>query len=259
MVTRILGFVYGVVCYFIFFGTFLYAIGFVGGGNLYGAGKPLVVPRSIDLTPMGQGESLTMRLIIDALLLSLFAVQHSVMARAWFKRRWTKVVAPLLERSTYVLIASLTLLLLFWQWRPIGPARVAWDVQNSTARIVLEGLFWLGWLTVLVSTFLVDHFSLFGLKQVVCYLKGTECPELPFRTPGLYKAVRHPIYMGFIIAFWSTPRMSIGHLFFAVMTTAYIIVAIQFEERDLIHAYGEKYETYRRQVSMLTPVRFRRG
>jgi protein-S-isoprenylcysteine O-methyltransferase Ste14 len=132
-------------------------------------------------------------------------------------------------------------------------------VQNSTARIVLEALFWVGWLTVLVSTFLVDHFNLFGLKQVVCYLKGTECPELAFRTPGLYKAVRHPIYMGFIIAFWSTPRMSIGHLFFAVMTTAYIIVAIQFEERDLIHAYGEKYQTYRRQVSMLTPVRFRRG
>jgi methanethiol S-methyltransferase len=259
MVTRILGFVYGVVCYFVFFGTFLYAIGFVGGGNLYGEGKPLIVPRSIDLTPTGHGESLALRLIIDALLLSLFAIQHSVMAREWFKRRWTQVVTPLLERSTYVLIASLTLLLLFWQWRPIGTARVAWDVQNSTGRLVLEGLFWLGWLTVLISTFLVDHFNLFGLKQVVCYLKGTDSPPLAFRTPGLYKAVRHPIYLGFIIAFWATPRMSIGHLFFAGMTTAYILVAIQFEERDLIRAYGEKYKNYRKQVSMLTPVKFRKG
>ena len=259
MVTRVLGFVYGVVCYFVFFGTFLYAIGFVGGGNLYGEGKPLIVPRSIDLTPTGHGESLALRLIIDALLLSLFAIQHSVMAREWFKRRWTQVVTPLLERSTYVLLASLTLLLLFWQWRPIGTARVAWDVQNSTGRLVLEGLFWLGWLTVLISTFLVDHFNLFGLKQVVCYLKGTDSPPLPFRTPGLYKAVRHPIYLGFIIAFWATPRMSIGHLFFAGMTTAYILVAIQFEERDLIHAYGERYETYRKQVSMLAPVKFRKG
>lgn len=258
MITRILGLAYGVVCYLVFFGTFLYAIGFVGGGNLYGAGKPLIVPRSIDLTTAGQGESLAMRLIIDAVLLSLFAVQHSVMARAWFKRRWTKVVAPLLERSTYVLLASLTLLLMFWQWRPIGTARVAWDVQNSTARIVLEGLFWLGWVIVLISTFLVDHFNLFGLKQVVCYFKGTECPPLDFKTPVLYKAVRHPIYLGFIIAFWATPRMSIGHLFFAVMTTAYIVIAIQFEERDLIHAYGEAYENYRKQVSMLTPVRFRK-
>jgi protein-S-isoprenylcysteine O-methyltransferase Ste14 len=259
MVTRILGFVYGVVCYFVFFGTFLYAIGFVGGGNLYGEGKPLIVPRSIDLTPTGHGESLALRLIIDAVLLSLFAIQHSVMAREWFKRRWTQVVTPLLERSTYVLIASLTLLLLFWQWRPIGTARVAWDVQNSTGRLVLESLFWLGWLTVLISTFLVDHFNLFGLKQVVCYLKETDSPPLAFRTPGLYKAVRHPIYLGFIIAFWATPRMSIGHLFFAGMTTAYILVAIQFEERDLIHAYGEKYETYRKQVSMLAPVKFRKG
>jgi len=259
MVTRILGFVYGVVCYFVFFGTFLYAIGFVGGGNLYGEGKPLIVTRSIDLTPTGHGESLALRLIIDALLLSLFAIQHSVMAREWFKRRWTQVVTPLLERSTYVLIASLTLLLLFWQWRPIGTARVAWDVQNSSGRLVLQGLFWLGWLTVLVSTFLVDHFNLFGLKQAVCYLKGTDSPPLPFRTPGLYKAVRHPIYLGFIIAFWATPRMSIGHLFFAGMTTAYILVAIQFEEHDLVHTYGEKYETYRKQVSMLAPVKFRKG
>ena len=256
MLSRILGFTYGVVCYFVFFGTFLYAIGFVGGGNLYGAGKPLVVPRSIDLTSAGGVESLAMRLIIDALLLSLFAIQHSVMARAWFKRGWTKVVAPLMERSTYVLIASLVLLLMFWQWRPIGTARVAWDVQNSTGRLVLQGLFWLGWLIVLISTFLINHFDLFGLNQAYHYLKGTECPVPEFRTPALYKGVRHPIYLGFIIGFWSTPRMSLGHLFFAGMTTAYMLLAIQFEERDLIRAHGAKYEEYRKHVSMLTPVKF---
>src|SRR5438309_4313711 len=246
MVTRIVGFVYGVICYLVFFGTFLYAIGFVAGGNLYGAGKSLIAPRSVDLTPMGAGEGLATRLIIDALLLSLFAIQHSVMARAWFKGRWTQIVAPQLERSTYVLIASLTLLLLFWQWRPI--LTVAWDVENSTGRLVLEGLFWLGWLIVLISTFLVDHFDLFGFKQAYCYLKGTECPPAAFKTPGFYKGVRHPIYLGFIIAFWSTPRMSMGHLFFAIMTTGYILVAIQFEERDLIRAYGDKYREYRKRV-----------
>jgi len=259
MVTRVLGFVYGVVCYMIFFATFLYAIGFVGGGNLYGAGKSLIVPRSIDHTSAGGAEGLATRLIIDALLLSLFAVQHSVMARAWFKRRWTQVVAPMLERSTYVLIASLTLLVLFWNWRPIGTDRVAWDVHNSTGRLILEGLFWLGWLTVLTSTLLIDHFDLFGLKQAYCYLRGVECPAPAFRTPGFYKGVRHPIYLGFMIAFWSTPRMSIGHLFFAGMTTAYMIVAIQFEERDMIRAHGDSYENYRKHVSMLAPVKFWKG
>jgi protein-S-isoprenylcysteine O-methyltransferase Ste14 len=258
MLTRILGFAYGAVCYLIFFGTFLYAIGFVGGGNLYGAGKPLIVPRSIDLTPAGAGEGFALRLIIDALLLSLFAVQHSVMARTWFKRRWTQVVSPMLERSTYVLIASLILLLLFWQWRPLGLARVAWDVQNPTGQLVLRGLFWIGWFIVLLSTFLIDHFELFGLKQVVHYLRGTEPTPHTFKTPMLYKGVRHPLYLGFIIAFWSTPRMSMGHLFFAVMTTAYILVAIQFEERDMIRAYGEKYENYRKRVSMLVPLKFRK-
>lgn len=181
------------------------------------------------------------------------------MARVWFKRRWTQIVAPQLERSTYVLIASLTLLLLFWQWRPIGLVRVAWDVQNTTGRLVLEGLFWLGWLIVLISTFLVDHFDLFGFKQAYCYLKGTECPPPTFKTPGFYKGVRHPIYLGFIIAFWSTPRMSMGHLFFAMMTTGYILVAIQFEERDLIRAYGDKYREYRKRVSMLAPLKFWKG
>ena len=256
MLTRVLGFVYGAICYLTFFGTFLYAIGFVGGGNLYGAGKPLIVPRSIDLSATGPGEPFAQRLIIDVLLLSLFAIQHSVMARAWFKQRWTQVVAPLLERSTYVLIASLVLLLMFWQWRPMGLVRVAWDLQSPTARLVLELLFWLGWLIVLISTFLINHFDLFGLSQAYHYLKGTECPPPAFKTPGFYRGVRHPIYLGFIIAFWSTPRMSMGHLLFAGMTTAYMIVAIQFEERDMMRAYPEEYANYRKHVSMLTPVKF---
>jgi protein-S-isoprenylcysteine O-methyltransferase Ste14 len=258
MFTRIAGFTYGAVCYVIFFVAFLYAIGFVAGGNLYEPGQKLIVPRSIDVSPAGDGEPLVQRILIDAVLLSLFAIQHSVMARQWFKRRWTKIVAPMLERSTYVLLASLTLLLMFWQWRPFGVSddSVIWNVQNSTARLVLEGLFWAGWLIVLVSTFLIDHFDLFGLKQAYCYLKGIDCPPLQFRAPAFYKGVRHPIYLGFIIAFWSTPRMSVGHLFFAVMTTAYMIVAIQFEERDLLRTYGDQYARYRRHVSMLTPVRF---
>ena len=259
MLTRALGFIYGVLCYVIFLATFLYAIGFVGGGNLYGAGKPLVVPTSIDLTISRHGEPFALRLAIDALLLALFAVQHSVMARQWFKRRWTQIVTPMLERSTYVLIASSILLVIFWQWRPLGLERVAWDVQNPTGRVALQVLFWLGWLMVLISTFLIDHFELFGLTQAIHYLKGTEPKAHAFKTPGPYKAVRHPLYLGFIIAFWSTPRMSMGHLFFAVMTTAYILVAIQFEERDMIRAYGEKYANYRKHVSMLLPLRIWKG
>ena len=258
MLKRVAGFAYGMICYLIFLGALLYAVLFVAGGNLYAPGRNLVVPRSIDVSPMGADEGLWVRIVIDALLLSLFAIQHSVMARQWFKRTWTKLVAPLLERSTYVLIASLTLLLLCWQWRPIGVSteRVAWEAKIPLVRLLLEGLFWLGWLIVLISTTLINHFDLFGLPQAYCYLKGAECPPPVFKTPGFYRGVRHPIYLGFIIAFWSTPRMSLGHLFFAVMTTAYMLVAIQFEERDLLRAYGERYTDYRKHVSMLTPVRF---
>lgn len=261
MFKRVLGFAYGWICYAIFFVIFLYAIGFVGGGNLYGPAKRLVTPTSIDLSNHDGNESLTLRIIIDMLLLGLFAIQHSVMARQWFKRRWTQVVTPLLERSTFVLVASLTLALLLWQWRPIGTSaeRVLWDVHNSTGRLVLEGLFWIGWLVVLASTLLIDHFELFGLRQVLCYLQGKEYSPPEFQVRAFYKGVRHPLYLGFIIAFWSTPRMSLGHAFFAVMTTAYMILAIQFEERDLLRAHGEKYENYRRQVSMLAPVRFWKG
>jgi protein-S-isoprenylcysteine O-methyltransferase Ste14 len=242
---RILGFLYGVMCYLIFLATFLYAIGFVGN---------IVVPKSIDTGVLNS--PLSVALVIDALLLSLFAVQHSVMARGWFKRAWTRFVPPFIERSTYVLIASIVLLLLFWQWRPMGP--VVWDVANPTARTLLVGLFWMGWGGVLFSTYLVDHYALVGLRQVYNHLNRRDQQGIPFKSPVLYKVVRHPLYLGFIIAFWSTPHMTFGHLFFAVMTTAYIVVAIQFEERDLIRSYGDTYRVYRQRVSMLIPIPRRR-
>jgi protein-S-isoprenylcysteine O-methyltransferase Ste14 len=242
---RVLAFLYGVICYLLFLVTFLYAIGFVG--NVF-------VPKAIDTGVLNP--PLSSALIVDAILLSLFAGQHSVMARQWFKRAWTKVIPPPIERSTYVLMASLLLLLLFWQWQPMRP--IVWDVRNSTGSLLLQALFWMGWGGVLVSTYLVDHFALFGLKQVYNYLKGRDEQPIPFKSPVLYKMVRHPLYLGFIIAFWSTPRMTFGHLFFAVMTTAYILVAIQFEERDLMRSYGDTYRVYRERVSMLIPLPRRR-
>ena len=237
---RVSVFAYGMAAYALFLGTFLYAIGFVTG---------IVVPKTVDTGLAGPIEE---ALIIDLLLMSLFAVQHSVMARKPFKRWWTQYVPAAMERSTYVLLASLALILMFWQWRPI-PALV-WEVREPTVAAMLLGLSLLGWLIVLLSTFLINHFELFGLRQVALNLLGQDAAAPRFRTPLLYKLVRHPLYLGFIIAFWATPVMSAGHLLFAAVTTAYILVGIWLEERDLLELFGEQYEAYRQRVGMLVPL-----
>lgn len=235
----VLGLIYGVVAYVVFLASFLYAIGFVGG---------IYVPKSIDV---GNVTALSIALPIDALLLAMFAVQHSVMARPAFKRVWTTIVPASVERTTYVLASSLVLILLFWQWRPM-PTPV-WQITNPAGQTVLYALFFAGWLLVLVSTFAIDHFDLFGLRQVWLNFRGVEYTHPPFSTSGLYRHVRHPIMLGFIIAFWAAPTMSVGHLLFALATTGYILIALQLEEHDLVQVLGDSYREYRRRVPMMLP------
>jgi protein-S-isoprenylcysteine O-methyltransferase Ste14 len=243
MFKRVTIFLYGLVCYAVFFATFLYAIGFIG--NIQVAG---LVPRTLDGQPaMGFG----MALLVDLGLLTLFALQHSVMARPFFKRWLTRVVPESAERSTYVLASSLALIALFIFWQPLGGQ--VWNVSDPTARGVIWGVFAFGWLLVLVATFLINHFDLFGLRQTWLQLVGRPYTHLPFGTPALYRYVRHPLYVGWFFAFWATPTMTMSHLVFAIATTGYILVAIQFEERDLINHLGQAYRDYRERVPMLIP------
>ena len=237
---KLVFFLYGVVCYVIFLVTFLYAIGFVGN---------LAVPKSID---KGYQGGTAYAWLVDILLLSLFALQHSIMARPEFKKWWTRFVPVAIERSTYVLFASASLILLFAFWRPLTD--VVWDVQNSMLSGLLTGLYFFGWFIVLFGTFLINHFNLFGLQQVYNNLNNREPGMQSFVTPLLYKFVRHPIMLGFIIAFWAAPYMSTGHILFSIGTTAYILIAIQLEERDMVGVYGAEYKRYQREVSQIIPM-----
>jgi methanethiol S-methyltransferase len=238
MLGRITVFLYGVVCYVATLASFVYAFGFLGNFG---------VPKSID---SGRQMPFALALAINVGLLLLFALQHSIMARPWFKAAWTRIVPVAAERSTYCLVSSLALFLLFWKWQPMGA--VLWTVNSASGRMALNALYVIGWLVVLAVTFLIDHFDLFGLRQVWLYLIGRPYTALAFRTPGPYRLVRHPLYVGWLMVFWSAPVMTSAHLVFALATTIYILVAIQFEERDLTRSHPE-YAEYRRQVPMLVP------
>lgn len=236
---RLVVFVYGLACYAAFFATYLYAVGFL---------ENIGVTKSIDSGPQ---VPLWQALLVDSALLALFAVQHSVMARPWFKKAWTQIVPTEAERSTYVLFSSAALAVLFWQWQPIGGT--LWDMTGTMGQYLMWGGFAMGNAIVLASTFLINHFDLFGLRQVWLYLRGQEYTHLPFATPFFYKYVRHPLYVGWLLVFWCTPVMTAAHLLFAMMTTAYILMAIRWEERDLVTVHGENYTRYQKSVPMLIP------
>lgn len=240
MLKRLLVFIFGVAVYLLFLLTVLYGIGFVG--NIF-------VPKGID---DGTPSSLVIALPINLLLMAIFGVQHSVMARPAFKKWWLRLIPEPVERSMFVLGASLSLLLLFWQWRPL--TGYVWNFPAGLMNVVLSSLFWMGWLDVVLSTFLINHFDLFGLRQVYLYLRGVDYTPIPFKQPTLYKYVRHPLMLAFLIAFWATPQMSVGHLLFAAGMTAVIVIGIALEEKDLLRLYGQTYEQYRKQVSMLIPL-----
>lgn len=236
---RMIFLLYGAIAYLFFFGTISYAIGFVG--NLF-------VPKSIDGTPT---TPLAQAILINALLLLQFALQHSIMARPAFKKWWTKIIPEPLERSTYVLLASLCLMLMMWQWQPVGG--IIWSVKSGIIKTIILTAYFTGWAIVLISTFLINHFDLFGLRQVWLNFLNKPYTQLPFGIPLLYRWVRHPLYFGFLIAFWSAPVMTVSHLLFAVLTTGYIFTAIQLEEKDLIKTFDQKYDNYRKQVPMIIP------
>ncbi|UFZ02529.1 isoprenylcysteine carboxylmethyltransferase family protein [Bradyrhizobium ontarionense] len=245
MFVRLLIMFYAITSYAVFLVSFMWAVGFVGNYNQ-------LASKSIDV---GDPTNVVEAILVDLLLLALFAIQHSVMARPVFKRWWMRIIPAASERSTYVLLSSLILLLLFWQWRPI-PSPV-WQVEGLAAGVLI-GIHWLGWAIVLASTYMIDHFDLSGLRQAYFAWRGAEAPAQPFKTPLLYRLVRHPLMLGFLLTFWATPEMTIGHLLFATMTTAYILVGLQFEERDLIAQFGETYQRYRQRVPMLLPRMFGR-
>jgi len=238
---RFVAFLYGIIAYVVSFLTLLYAIGFVEG---------LIVPKDINAGAVVQ---VAEAVIINVLLMSLFAIQHSVMARPQFKQWWTRMVPASVERSTYILFASLALILLYWQWRPMPG--VVWQISNPQIATAVMALSFVGWVILFTSTFLINHFELFGLHQVANNLIGRPMPAPRFKMPVYYKFVRHPIYLGLIIAFWAAPTMTVGHLLFAVVTTAYIVVGATLEERDLISLFGDEYRNYRKRVAMLVPWR----
>jgi methanethiol S-methyltransferase len=240
---RIFFFIYGLVAYIFFGATFIYLIGFVGS---------ILVPKTIDSLDYSQAASNVSAILIDTFMLSLFGLQHSVMARPKFKEWWTKIIPTAIERSTYVLMTSAVLCLVFWQWRSIEG--MIWNVENILAKYLLNGLFVFGWLIVLLSTFLINHFDLFGLRQVYLNLRSVEYQNLEFKTVGIYQYVRHPLMLGFLIAFWATPQMSASHLLFAVVMTIYISIGVYLEERDLIAIHGEAYRQYQQEVSSLVPL-----